>query len=53
MYSVSLSIANGKETCSNIATMCSWYSEVDPAIRRHREPHVVRVSVVCSLRIGV
>ena len=29
--------------------MCSWYSEVDSAIGRHGEPHVVRVSVVCIL----
>ena len=25
--------------------MSSWDSEVDPAIRRHGEPHVVRVGV--------
>ena len=26
--------------------MCSWHSKVDPAIRRHGEPHVVRVGIV-------
>ena len=29
--------------------MSSWYDEVDPAIRGHGEPHVIRVSVVSTL----
>ena len=30
--------------------MCSWHGEVDPAIRRHGEPHIVRVGVDGALR---
>jgi hypothetical protein len=30
----------------SIVTMCSRYSEIDPVVWRHREPHVVRVCVV-------
>ena len=29
--------------------MSGWYGEIDSAIRRHGEPHVVRVGVVCIL----
>ena len=44
-----LTISNGIEICCCIAAICSWYSEVDPAIRRHWEPHVLRVSVNSKL----
>ena len=30
-----------------------WYSEVDPAIRRHGEPHIVRVGVGSKLTPGM
>ena len=40
-----LAISNGKEFGSGISSMSSWDGEVDPAIRRHGEPHVVRVGV--------
>ena len=40
-----LTISNCEKTCCCMNTMCSWHSEVDPAIRRHGEPHVVRVGV--------
>ena len=33
--------------------MCSWHGEVDHAISRHGEPHVVRVGVDGSLVPGV
>lgn len=33
--------------------MRNIYSEIDQAIRRHGEPHVVRVSIVCTLIPGV
>ena len=44
-----LAISNCKKTHSCIITMCSWHGEVDPAIRRHGKPHVVRVGVVSTL----
>ena len=43
--SLSLAISNGEKLGSRIGTMCVGYSEVDHAISRHREPHVVRVGV--------
>ena len=46
---VSLAISNSEQARSSITSMCSWYGEVDPAILRHGEPHVVRVGVVCIL----
>ena len=46
---MSLAISNGKQAHSSIVSMCSWHSEVDPAILRHGEPHVVRVGVNCIL----
>ena len=46
---MSLAISNSKQAHSSIVSMCSWYSEVDPAILRHGEPHVVRVGVICNL----
>ena len=33
--------------------MCGWHGEVDPAIRGHGEPHVVRVGVDGALRVAV
>ena len=44
-----LAISNGKKANSSITAMCCRYSEVDPLISRHGEPHVVRVGVVCIL----
>ncbi len=44
-----LAVSNGEEAYSCINSMSSWDSEVDPAIRRHGEPHVVRVGVVSIL----
>ncbi len=40
-----LAVSNGEEPYSCINSMNSWDSEVDPAIRRHGKPHVVRVGV--------
>ena len=48
-----LAISNGKETSPGISTMGSWHGEVDPAISRHGEPHVVRVGVDGSLVPGM
>ena len=49
----SLTISYDIEENSRMLSSCIWYGEVDQTIGRHGEPHVVRVSVVCPLRIGV
>ena len=44
-----LAISNSEQAHSGIIFKCSWHGEVDIAIFRHGEPHVVRVAVDCLL----
>ena len=44
-----LTISDGIKIDFSMSAMRNWYSEVDPAIWGHREPHVVRVGVDCIL----